>query len=465
MEQLASIFEHIDAQGENYLARLMDYVSHPSISAQNIGMAEAAQLLCRMISERLAMEVELLPTAGYPVVLARSAKIAGAPTVLIYGHYDVQPPEPYEAWITPPFEPARRDGRIYARGVGDNKAQHLAHILALEAHLSVTGRLPCNVILMLEGEEEVGSPNLASFVSGHREKLGADFVVISDGHLHESGRPVICFGNRGFVSFELRARTGRRDAHSGNFGGVMPNAVWSLVHLLACMKDADGRITIAGLADEITTPAADEKQAAASLPVDIAAVRATLGFAELDAPTDRGYYERLMFHPTLTINGLHGGYGGPGTKAVIPAEAVAKCDIRLVAGQTPEHVLACVAEHVRRHAPAVEFVAKAGTPPSQTPLDSPYAACLREAVRLVHGVEPLIQPCLGATLPTHVFATTIGMPTFLLPFANADEANHAPNENMRIDCFLNGIRTAAALLAATATLHKTVDNTTSQPDE
>ncbi|NEI73623.1 M20/M25/M40 family metallo-hydrolase [Rhizobium lusitanum] len=448
MSDLEAVLAHVDVQAHDYVARLMEYVRQPSISAQRIGMDEAAMLACDIISERLGMEAELLPTAGFPCILARHGPIPDKPTVLIYGHYDVQPPEPYEAWLSPPFEPTIRNGRVYARGVGDNKAQHFAHILALEAWHTVHGSFPCNVILMLEGEEEVGSPNLAGFVREHRERLAADFVVISDGHLHESGQPVICFGNRGFVSFELHARTGSRDAHSGNFGGVMPNAIWSLVHLLGTMKNADGYITIAGLHDQVVPPSNRERAATDALPVDLGAVQSTLGFRAIDRPEDRPYYDRLMFHPTLTINGLHGGYEGEGSKAVIPATAFAKCDMRLVSGQTPEYVMRCVADHVHAFAPDVEFRPLQGTPPARTPIDSPYATYLIEAVRAVCGSKPLIQASLGATLPTHVFSTILGLPTFLLPFANADEANHAPNENISIDCFMSGIRISAALFAA-----------------
>ncbi|WP_412065669.1 M20/M25/M40 family metallo-hydrolase [Rhizobium sp. SYY.PMSO] len=447
MSDLEAVLTYVDTQVESYVARLLDYVRQPSISAQRIGMDEAARLACGIISEKLGMQAELLPTGGFPCILAWHDLIPGKPTVLVYGHYDVQPPEPYDAWLSPPFEPTIRDGRIYARGVGDNKAQHFAHILALEAWLTVHGSFPCNVIVMLEGEEEVGSPSLASFVRDNRDRLTADFVVISDGHLHESGKPVICFGNRGFVSFELYARTGSRDAHSGNFGGVMPNAIWSLVHLLGTMRNADGLITIAGLQDEVVAPTSRERAATDALPVDLESVQATLGFRAIDRPENRPYYDRLMFHPTLTINGLHGGYEGEGTKAVIPATAFAKCDIRLVAEQTPEHVMRCVADHVQSFGPDVEFRPKQGTPPAKTPIDSPYAVHLIEAVRAVYGSEPLIQTSLGATLPTHVFSTILGLPTFLLPFANADEANHAPNENITIDCFMNGIRISASLFA------------------
>ncbi|MBJ3777011.1 M20/M25/M40 family metallo-hydrolase [Acuticoccus mangrovi] len=444
MSDLDDVFARLDERFEAHLELLIDYLRQPSISAQNVGMGEAARLAAGHLVDRLGMEVELIPTAGYPMVLGKSPRVDG-PTVLVYGHYDVQPPEPVEAWTSPPFSPQVRDGRLYARGAGDNKGQHFAHILALEALRETHGRLPCNVLFLLEGEEEVGSPNLRPFLKTHADALGADLVVISDGPLHESGASVICFGNRGFLSFELHAKTARRDAHSGLFGGVMPNAAWALVHALASMRDRDGRLTVEGLLDGVEPPAPAERAAADIFPVDVEAVQRELGLTHLDQPKDRPFADRLMFHPTLTINGISGGYAGRGSKAVIPAQAIAKCDIRLVAGMEPEHVFACLERHVARHAEDVEVVRGQGTPVARTPLDHPWAGALREAIVRARGAEPLLQPMLGATLPTAAFQSVLGLPTFLVPFANADEANHAPDENLKIACFRDGIRTAAAI--------------------
>ncbi|QCI67059.1 M20/M25/M40 family metallo-hydrolase [Phreatobacter stygius] len=442
---LAKVFTHIADNQDSFVQRVMDYVRHPSISAQNIGIREVAALLVAML-EKLGFAAETIPTAGHPMVLGRWDKAPGAPTVLLYGHYDVQPPDPLEAWVSPPFEPAIRDGRIYARGIGDNKGQHFAQLLAIESHLAVHGRLPCNVIFLLEGEEEIGSPRIADFVAEHRDKLKADFVVTADGPLHESGTPTICYGVRGMASFELRVRHAGRDLHSGNFGGVAPNPIWTLVHLLGTMKNAAGEITIDGLADAVIPPTANELAAAARLPLDLDTVKAELGLDRLDVPAGRGYYERLMFHPTLTINGLHGGYGGPGTKTVLPHEAFAKCDIRLVEAMTPADVLAKVAAHVKRHAPEVEFLPGNGMLPSKTPLESPYGETIRRAIQIAQGITPLEYPAVGGSLPDYVFTKTLGIPAFVVPYANADEANHAPNENLKLDCFVNGIRTGAALL-------------------
>jgi acetylornithine deacetylase/succinyl-diaminopimelate desuccinylase-like protein len=443
---LGAVFDHIDAQRDAYVGRLVDYLRHPSISAQNIGIREVSELLVGMLTG-LGLETTSIPTAGHPMVVARWDHAPGRPTVLLYGHYDVQPPDPVEAWTTPPFEPAIRDGRVYARGVADNKGQHLAQILAIEAHLKVHGRLPCNVIVLLEGEEEIGSPHIAPFVREHRDLLRADLAVTADGQMHASGRPTLKFGSRGVVSFDLRVRHAKRDVHSGNFGGVVPNPIWTLIHLLATMKNARGEITIDGFYDNIIPPTAEEHAAIAALPLDLDAFKQSLDLARLDEPADRPFFERLSFHPTLTINGMHGGYSGAGTKTVLPHEAFVKCDIRLVAKQDPVDILAKVAAHVARHAPEVAFVCvEEGMYPSKTPFASPRAAPIKRAIRAAHGVDALLYPCGFGSLPGYVFTDILGIPAFVVNYANADAANHAPDENMTLACFHNGIRTGAALL-------------------
>lgn len=445
-DTLAAVFAHIEANRSAFLDRLLAYLRHPSISAQNIGIAEVGALLVEMLT-KIGLETSLVPTDGHPMVVARWQKAPGKPTVLLYGHYDVQPPDPLDKWLSPPFEPTIRDGRIYARGVGDNKGQHFAQILAIESHLAVYGALPCNVILLLEGEEEIGSPNIAGFVEANRAMLRADLAVTADGPRHASGAAAIKFGSRGVVSFELRCQHAVRDVHSGNFGGVVPNPIWTLVHLLGTMKNAEGEITIPGLHDDIEAPTTEELAAIDALPLDIEVVKHSLGLTRLDAPADRPFYERLCFRPTLTINGFHGGYGGPGSKTVLPNEAMVKCDIRLVEAQDPEDILRKVAAHVTQHAPEVEFIAPdAGMQPSKTPIASPFTAPLRRAFVAAQGVEPLLIPAGFGSLPGYVFTKILGIPAFVTPYANPDEANHAPNENLTLDCFYSGLRTGAALL-------------------
>ncbi|MFC2095778.1 M20/M25/M40 family metallo-hydrolase [Candidatus Bipolaricaulota bacterium] len=446
MHELGPIFDHIESHRGDFLERLFKYLEQPSISAHGVGIGETAEFLVGLLSQ-IGLEARTVPTAGWPMILGTRTDHANAPTVLLYGHYDVQPPDPLDAWVSPPFEPTIRDGRIYARGVGDNKGQHFANLLALESTLACHGQLPCNVIVLLEGEEEVGSPHIADFIREHAEQLRADLAVTSDGPIHESGQPCIMFGVRGVASFEIRARGANHDLHSGNWGGVAPNPLWTLVHLLATMKNESGEITIEGFFDDVRPPSKSERRALDALPYNADKIRSELGLREFDSPLERSIADRLAIWPTLTINGLHGGYGGPGTKTVLPCEAVAKCDIRLVSDQSRDDILAKVDAHVRMHAPSVEFTSMGGMEPSKTSLDSPYAAPLRQAIIDAQDEAPLIIPALGGTLPDYVFTQILGIPSFVVPYANHDEANHAPNENLEVERFFAGIRTGAALLA------------------
>lgn len=442
---LQPIFEYIEKNRESFIDRLSNYLRMPSISAHGEGIAETGQFLSEWLNG-LGLETELIPTAGWPVVCGRRNDAPGKPTVILYGHYDVQPPDPLEEWISPPFEPTIRNGRLYARGVGDNKGQHSAQLFAIESLLACSGTLPCNIIVLLEGEEEVGSPNMPEFVRTHKDKLAADLVIISDGPVDVSGRSTLEFGVRGVVSFELRARGANKDLHSGNWGGVVPNPLWTLVHLLASMKNYKGEITIDGIYDNVQRPTELEHEALAKLPIDVEAVKRDLELTHLDQPLERPYFDRLALWPTLTINGLHGGYGGQGSKTVLPHEAIAKCDIRLVEAQSVEEVFAKVEAHVKRVAPDVEFIRQGGMDPSKTPLDSPFTKPIFEAIIEAQGAEPQIVPAMGGSLPNYVFTKTLGLPTFLVPYANADEANHAPNENLEVERFIMGIKTGAAML-------------------
>ncbi len=442
---LAAVFAHIDARRQPFIDRLIDYVRRPSISAHGTGMAEVADFLVTQF-QALGLVTQTVATPGWPVIVGRRNDAPGKPTVLLYGHYDVQPPDPLEAWHSPPFEPTIRNGRLYGRGVGDNKGQHFAQLLAIESLLAVQQTLPCNVIVLLEGEEEVGSPHMADFVREHRDLLAADLVITADGPVHENGQSCIRFGVRGVLSFELRAQGATQDLHSGNWGGVAPNPIWTLVHLLATMKNERGEITIDGFYDQVLPPSELERQALAKLPVDVDEIRQTLGLTHFDQPHARPFYDRLSLWPTLTINGLHGGYGGPGSKTVLPSRAVAKCDIRLVEAQTPEEIFAKVEAHVQQHAPAVEVVRQGSMAPSKTPLDSPFTPALVAALTEAQGVAPLLIPSMGGSLPDYVFTKILGIPAFVIPYANADEANHAPNENLEIERFIAGIKTGAALL-------------------
>ena len=413
-DRLDDVFAHVDTNRTSFVERLAGWVRTPSVSATGQGMPEAAGH-ARDLVAAAGLEATVAGTDGWPLVLGHRAGPPGAPTVLVYGHYDVQPPDPVDAWASPPFEPEVRDGRLYGRGGADNKGQHLAQLLAVESLLATRGELPCTVKVLLDGEEEIGSPHLAGFAAAQRELLSADLVVWSDGPVDRCVQP-------------LQAEVG-------------------LDRLDVDWEPVQGRITVDGFGDEVEPLGTAERAALDRLPVDVEAVKADLGLERLDAPVDRGFAERLAAWPTLTINGLHGGYGGQGTQTVLPAEAVAKCDVRLVHAQRADDVYGKLEAHVRRHAPGVELVRQGSMEPSRTPMDSAWTAPIRAGMAAAQGAEPLLVPVLGGSLPLHVFTGVLGLPTFGIPLGNPDQANHAPNENLDLERFHTGIKTAAAVLA------------------
>ena len=431
---------------ERDLADLFTLIRQPSISAQNIGVRECADLFVDVL-RAAGFTTRLMPTPAHPIVFAEWLGAPGKPTVLIYGHYDVQPPEPLDQWLSPPFEPTVRDGKLFARGAGDNKGQIFAQIAAARTWLEIAGSLPVNIKFLIEGEEETGSPHLASFIAENRDLLAADLAYTSDGPVHDDAHPQVVYGVRGLLMVELRARGASHDLHSGNWGGLVPNPAWILVHLLATMRDGEGHVTIPGFYDEVFVPTAAFVTAMASIPLDQQAALKTVGLDQLPPPVDLGYFERLMTTPTLNIAGFTSGYGGPGPKTVIPSTATVKIDMRLVPGQSTDDIFEKVRTHAARHAPEVEVTRQGGMEPSYTAIEHPLSDVVRRAVETGFGVPPTDVPLLGGSLPDAVFTKTLGLPSFLVPYANADERNHAPNENIALDRFFAGIRTAAALFA------------------
>lgn len=405
--RLTTLFAHIDARHADAVERLREYLRQPSISATGEGLQATAERLGGHL-RALGFAVELVPTAGGgPVVIGDREIDLAKPTVLLYGHYDVQPPDPLEAWTSAPFAADLRDGRVYARGASDNKGQHFAHLLAIEALLDVEGALPVNLRIVLDGEEEVGSPGLAGVVRERIRSLASDVVIAADGTIGEDGTPLVYLGCRGYLSFELRAIGADRDLHSGHWADIAPNPAWKLVQLLATMRAPDGRITIDGLAP----PA--------------------------DAP----------LRPSLTINGLASGYAGQGSKAIVPARAVAKCDLRLVPGQRAAVALERVREHVETVAPDIEVAPLGGlVDPAVTSPGSRWLPAVLAGVRDGQGRAARVIPVGRATLPHHVWAETLGADTMIIPYANADARTHAPDENLDLARFSAGLKTSAALL-------------------
>ncbi|MFD9204788.1 M20/M25/M40 family metallo-hydrolase [Streptomyces sioyaensis] len=437
----ALVHEHQDA----LIAGLMDYVSHPSVSATGEGFPAATDHALDEVKRAGLTPSVLVGDGGRPLVVGHRAGPAGSPHVLLYGHYDVQPAGPRERWNSDPFTPVLRDGRIWGRGTGDNKGQHYAHLQALRLFDEYAGQLPCSVTVLLDGEEEIGSPTLAATLGAHRELFeGCDLVVWSDRSVHESGEWCVSHGVRGMVRLRLRATGPSRPLHSGNFGNVATNPAWQLVQALACLKDPAGRVLVEGFEDG-REPLPDADRAAfAALPLDLPQVLGDIGLSGMDPAFDGlSFYERLADRPTLTINGIS---TGDVARTIIPDTAEAGVDIRLTPGQDPQAVFERVAAHLRVHAPEVTVTKTGGTPASRTTIDNPYTPRVAAAVSRVTGRPPLLIPAYGGTLPDWVFTGVLGLPSIGLPLANADQANHAPNENLRVDYFLDATAICMELL-------------------
>ncbi|ONI79755.1 hypothetical protein ALI144C_23690 [Actinosynnema sp. ALI-1.44] len=426
------------------VAELAGWVRVPSVSRTGEGMAEAAAHGLGLLRAS-GLDARAVDTGGWPALVGTAD--GPGPHVLIYGHYDVQPAGPLEQWTSPPFEPALRDGRMYGRGTGDNKGQHLAQLLGLRAVRELTGGLPCRVTVLLDGEEEIGSPNLATAVRGLDRP---DLAIWSDGPVHDTGQACVVLGVRGILTFELRVRGADRVLHSGNWGGVAPNPAWALVHLLASMRGPDGTLTIPGFADTVTPLTAGQRAALDALPVDVAAALAGIGATRMDPSAAPGFYDRLTA-PTFTINSLTCEDGGE-HRTVIPAVAVARCDTRLVGGQRPEQAADAIRAHVTRYATEhdldVEFTVSGSMAPSTTLPETPYTDTILRAAAAGLGESPLLVPALGGSLPIATLTDVLGVPCYGVPFANVDEANHAPDENLDLDWYRRGIVAAAAIQLA-----------------
>ena len=442
---LQPIYSYIEAHKQAWLEELFSFLRCRSISTRDEGVRECAALL-RGIMEQSGVKTQLFETARHPIVYGEVLRDESLPTMLVYGHYDVQPPEPLEEWESDPFEPTVRDGKIFCRGVSDDKSQLFTHIKAAEAWLQTEGALPVNVKYLFEGEEEIGSADLLPFVESHRELLKCDVCFYSDSHYHESGRPQVNLGVKGLCYAEITLRETRGDVHS-MMAGNLRNPAWRMVHLLSTLKDADGNITIDGFYDDVRPLTPEEVAAAAEIPADEAELKACYGVEEfLKGRSGGGFYHNLIFEPTCNIAGLWSGFTGGGSKTVLPHEATVKIDMRLVPDQRPDAVRDLLLRHLRRHGfgdAQVRFFGQ--VTPSRTPVNPPYVAVAADALRAGFGQEPVIFPGIGGVAPDFVFTGHLGVPTIVIPYAAADQRNHAPNESMVLSGFFGGLRTSAAL--------------------
>jgi len=445
---LEEIYSYIDGHSQRFIDELATFVKQPSVSSQGIGIEDCATLLTRMM-EVVGIKYEVMPMGGDtnpPLVYGELTSPGASKTLLIYGHYDVQPPEPLEAWDSPPFVPTIRNGRMYGRGTADNKAQMFAHIKAVEAILKTGGTLPVNLKFMFDPEEEIGSPNLDRFIRTTGDKFKADIGFYSDGPIHPSGRPQICFGNRGMCYVEINHREAERDVHSGHYAEALPNPNWRMIRFLNGLKDDNGRVTIDGFYDDALPVTEAEKAVLAEIPFDENAILDDLNVKRLDITDDVGFWEMTTLVPSLNIAGYASGYGGDGSKTIIPCRTKVKIDMRLVKNQKPEDIFQKFKRHMEKHGFAdfkLEMLGSCG--PLRTPLDHPSVPAFAGAARKVYGAEPVIIPSSGGTVPLAFFDDYLNVPLIAIPYGNPDEMNHAPNENMDLDLFIKGIKVSATL--------------------
>ena len=446
-----SLETYFTKHSARFQEELFDFLRIPSVSArsEHNGDTERAAEWLAAAMKASGLDAEVLPTPGHPIVLGEWRKAGpGAPTVLIYGHYDVQPPEPLELWTTPPFEPSVRDGRVYARGSVDDKGQLFLHVKALEAHLAARGTLPVNVVVLAEGEEEVGSDHLAEFVEKHADRLRADVVVISDSAMFAPGLPTLLFALRGLAYLQIDVQGPDRDLHSGSYGGAVVNPAMALARILATFHDAEGRVAIDGFYDGVRDWGTVVRDQIRALPFDEEDFRRETGAVALGGEAGFSVLERLWMRPTCEVNGLLSGYTGEGAKTVLPARAMAKVSFRLVPDQDHTRIAELVKAHVAQVAPKgvrVDVRALHGGKPWKAEPSGPLFEAARRALTAAFGREPVLTGEGGSIPVVGDFDRILGAPVLLIGFGLPGENAHAPDEWMSLENFAKGMRAIAAL--------------------
>ncbi len=434
-----AVLDHLRAAHDRILARLVSFAEIPSIStdpAHASDIARAAQWVAGEVAAAGPFTVRTLPTGGHPVVYAEWLGAPGQPTVLVYGHYDVQPPDPLDKWVSPPFTPTVRDGRLYARGVSDDKAPMLIPIAVAAAFFAVEDRLPVNVKFLFEGEEEIGSEHLETFVRANRAQLQADVVISADGAMWRASEPSLTVASRGLCGLALTLTAAAKDLHSGRHGGGVANPLHAMATLIASLHTRDGRVAVDGFYDDVRELSAEERAAIAALPYDESAYLAQVGAPAPFGEPGYSTLERQWTRPTLEVNGMWGGYLGPGQKTVIPSDAHAKITCRLVPVQDPGRVAACVQRHLEAQVPPgtrlVVTIAGHGSRAAHIRPDHPALRAASSALQATYGVTPVVVR-MGGTVPiAELFQTHLGLETVFFSFSSADEDFHAPNEFFRV---------------------------------
>jgi acetylornithine deacetylase/succinyl-diaminopimelate desuccinylase-like protein len=439
--------DYLSERMDQSIAELSGFCKQPSVAAQNWGLDECAHLAAGMLQAR-GFTTEIIASGGAPVVYGERAGRANK-TILFYNHYDVQPPEPLDLWVSPPFEPTLRDGKLYARGVSDDKGHLVNRLFAVDAILANDGELPCNVKFIIEGEEEVSSIHLKDFVLNHLEQLRADGCIWEFGGVDHREVPMQYLGLRGICYVELSVETARIDVHSGLGGSIFPNPAWRLVWALSTLKGQDERIRLLGHYDHVKPPSQRDRSLFKALPDVADEYKSRYGVDHFLRGLSDGVELRLaeVFEPTCTICGLTSGYQGEGSKTVLPARASAKVDFRLVPDQTPAQVLKALRLHLDQGGFSdVQIKYLGGEEPARTDPDNPFVALVVEAARPVYGQPMQIVPMSGGSGPNHAFVHYLHVPVVSAGIGYPGAQGHAPNENIRLDLYLKGARHIARIL-------------------
>jgi len=438
--------EYIEEHKDRFIEELFELLKIPSVSTDDKfkdDVLKAADYIMQKLDSLDVDKVEICQTPGYPIVFAEKRVGEGLPTVLVYGHYDVQPADPYELWETPPFEPTVRNGKIYARGACDDKGQMYMHIKALEV-MQQAGKLPCNVKFMFEGEEEVGSEHLADFVKDNKEKLSADVILISDTDIIDNDNPSITVGLRGLSYMQVEVTGPNRDLHSGMYGGTVANPINVLCEMIASLKDENGHITIPGFYDKVQELSDAERVELAKVPHDDDKYKQELGVDELRGEKGYSTPERIGIRPTLDVNGIWGGYTSEGAKTVLPSKAYAKISMRLVPNQIHTEIDKLFTDHLKSIAPAsvkVEVSPHHGGQPAVIPTDSVEIEAAKEAFTEAWGKAPVLTREGGSIPIVELFQRELNIDSVLMGFGLGEDAIHSPNESYGIYNYLKGIET------------------------
>jgi len=449
---MSCVARYLEEQKDNHLSQLKELLAIPSVSTAPGHAADvrrAAKWIERRLKDAGCTAVETVKTKRHPIVYGEWLGAPGAPTILVYGHYDVQPVDPLELWKTPPFEPTVRHGRIYARGASDDKGQVIAHVNALEAHIKCNGTCPVNIKFVIEGEEEIGSPNLEDFLKRSRKKLACDAVIVSDTAMFAPGLPSICYGLRGLTYLEIELRGTDGDLHSGSFGGSVVNPANALVEMLASLKDARGKVKVPGFYDAVRRAKPSERKSLAKLPHSDNKYKKSIGAPQLFGESGYTTLERLWVRPALDINGIWSGFTGEGAKTVIPAQAHAKISMRLVPDQDPVDIAKMVTRHLKKIAPKsvkIEVRDLHGGEAWVTDTDNPALDAAGRALKRAFGRKPVYVREGGSIPIVATFDQLLGVPAVLMGFGLNDDNLHAPNEKMELDNFFGGIKASAFMM-------------------